>query len=307
MRRRDVPHPKMFKHPRIRLPFGKRLVGKRADALAPQYVQSGEWYDVADLLGAACAPASAPELAGEREIVAAFEREHLESTSVPARRRSPVRSRMLNSLLTGKIAAALAAAAVGATGAATAAYADALPDSVQDIAHHLLAAPPAHSHASDTGRAHGHQFAAGSPTPSPSPSESTSASPSPSASTSVSPSPSTSPSPSPSASASIDPAAFGLCTAWSNAVAHDRQDQVGFRGKLAGIAGGDSSMSDDAITSFCLTVHKSDDATDDSASASPSSSSASPSASEDSSDSEGGHGNSGHGNGGDNGHGGGHH
>ena len=275
----DVPHAEMLKTPRLRRLLGARRFGKRVDTLAPQYLQSGEWYDVADLLEAAAAPATASELASEREIVAAFQREHLESTSVTARRRTPVRSRMLNSLLTGKIAAALAATAVGATGVATAAYADALPDSVQDIAHHLIAAPPAHSHASDTGRAHGHQFA----TPSPSPT----VSPSPSASDSASPSVS----PSPSASISLDPAAFGLCTAWSNAVDHNRQDQVGFKSKLAGIAGGDASMSDDDITSFCATVQKSHDSTDtdeasDQASVSPSASPA-PSATAD------GHGHSG--------------
>ncbi len=177
MRPDGVPDLEMLRKPRPQTPFGARRFGKRADPLAPQYLQSGEWYDVADLLDAASAPASASELAGEREIVAAFQREHLESVSAsskPARRRSLVRSRMLNSLLTGKIAAALAAAAVGATGAATAAYADALPASVQDIAHHLIAAPPAHSHASDTGRDHGHEFASPQTSPSPSVSASTS-------------------------------------------------------------------------------------------------------------------------------------
>ncbi len=244
----DVPDAEMLKRLRLRFRFGKH-----ADALSPQHLQSGEWYDVADLLGAAAAPANATELAGERDIVAAFQREHLGSESAPARRRPPVRSRMLNSLLTGKIAAALAAAAVGATGAATAAYADALPDSVQDIAHHLIAAPPAHSHASDTGREHGHVFS--SPLVSPSPS----LSPSPTVSPSSSVSASALTSPSPSSSTSTDPAAFGLCTAWANAVAHNLENQVGFRDKLSKIAGGDASMTDDAITSFCATVHKSDD------------------------------------------------
>lgn len=245
----DVPHAEMLKRLRFRFRFGKH-----ADALSPQHLQSGEWYDVADLLGAATAPASASELAGEREIVAAFQREHLESVSLssPARRRSPVRSRMLNSLLTGKIAAALAATAVSATGAATAAYADALPDSVQNIAHHLIAAPPAHSHASDTGREHGHEFATviASPSTSVSPSPSDSATPPPSPSPLVSPSPLASPTP----SASSDPAAFGLCTAWGNAVAHHLEHQVGFRDKLSKIAGGDGT--DDSITSFCATVQK---------------------------------------------------
>lgn len=252
MRPDDVPHPEMLRNPRFRLRFGKQ-----ADALSPQHLQSGEWYDVADLLGAATAPASASELAGEREIVAAFQREHLESASAhsrPASRRSPVRSRMLNSLLTGKLAAALAAAAVGTMGAATAAYADALPDSVQDLAHHLIAAPPAHSHASDAGREHGHEFptAPASPSPSVSPSHSTSASPSVSPSSLTSQSPLASPSP--SISPTPDPAAFGLCTAWGNAVAHHLEHQVGFRDKLSKIAGGDGS--DDSITSFCAAVHK---------------------------------------------------
>jgi hypothetical protein len=307
MRPDDVPHAEMFKTPRFRRILGARRLDKRADALAPQYLQSGEWYDVADLLGAAAAPAAASELAGEREIIAAFQREHLDSVSVTARRRTPVRSRMLNSLLTGKIVAALAATALGATGAATAAYADALPDSVQDIAHHLIAAPPAHSHASDSGRAHGHQFGAASPSPTVNPSPSTSESAAPSGpalpSDSVSPSVSPSASASPSAGGSLDPAAVGLCTAWSNAVDHNRQDQVGFKSKLAGIAGGDASMSDDDITSFCATVQKSHDSTDtdeadDQASVSPSASPA-PSATADEHGHNGdNHGKSGNGNGG---------
>lgn len=288
MRPDDVSNAEMFRKPRLRFRFGKH-----ADALSPQHLQSGEWYDVADLLGAAAAPASASELAGEREIVAAFQREHLESVSLssPARRRSPVRSRMLNTLLTGKIAAALAAAAVSATGAATAAYADALPDSVQNIAHQLIAAPPAHSHASDTGREHGHVFSSAAASPSPS------VSPSPSPLTSPAPSPLTSPSP----STSTDPAAFGLCTAWGNAVAHQLQRQVGFRDKLSKIAGGDGS--DDSITSFCATVQKpaEQESGDTQASASPTESESDSATAGDRSGhghghgKDGGHGDSGHG------------
>ncbi|HEX7105468.1 MAG TPA: hypothetical protein VF218_05845 [Acidothermaceae bacterium] len=276
----DVPNAEMLNKPRLRF-----RLGRRSDPLSSGQLDSAEWYDVADLLEAAAAPASASELTGEPDIIAAFQREHLESMSAPlrpTRRRQPVRSRMLNSLLTGKIAAALAAAAVGATGAATAAYADALPDSVQNIAHHLIAAPPAHSNASDVGRAHGHQFAPPSSSPSATPTESETPSPTPTESETPSPTPTESESASPSPSASLDPAAFGLCTAWSNAVAHDLQDQVGFRDKLDQIAGG--ADSDDAITTFCATVTKPDksaDASDDAEASSSPAPTAGPNAVED--------------------------
>jgi hypothetical protein len=255
---------------------------------APSGAMDDGWQHVSELLQAAAAPATASELAGEAAMFVAFRQAH---HSAPARRRLLKRPRMLTTLLTGKLAAVLAAATVGATGVATAAYANVLPDGMQNFAHHLIAAPPAHSHASATGRDHGHQF--GAPTSaSPSPSASESATPSPSTSTSDSPSPSVSDSASattsPSASPSVNSAAFGLCTAWSNAVSHGSQDKVGFRTKLAGIAAAANTtgtagttsapvasgapIDDNAITAFCATVQhpgsNSDDPADGSASAS---------------------------------------
>lgn len=282
----DVPEGEM---PRLPFPhrFGDKADSTQLEALlgagSIDAAASGEWADVSQVLQAAAAPATPSELAAEPAILAAFQRAQL---GAPSRRRRPlVRPRMLTTLLTGKIAAALACAAVGATGAATAAYADALPDSVQNIAHTLIAAPPAHSHASDTGREHGHQFALASASPSASAAVSGSASASTSTSASASTSASTSASASASASATPDDA-FGLCTAWSNAVRHGLQNQVGFRDKLAGIAGGA-----DNITTFCATVKPHVDASE---SESPESDSPEPSKTE-SPDGAEHHGNSDHG------------
>jgi hypothetical protein len=242
--------------------------------LRAQLPLGDDWQGVSEVLRAAPAPATPSELAGQAAMMSAFRRMHLSTHGAPSRRRVFERPRMLTTILSGKIAAALAAAAVGATGAATAAYAGVLPDNVQTLAHHLIAAPAPHADSDAS------LVVALDASGSPSPSDSVSVSPSPSdsASPSPSPSPSDSDSASPSASPSVAPEAFGLCNAWSNAVEHGLQDQVGFRDKLVGIAKdatvdasatsdatatADASPSasadadqqiDDAVTAFCQTV-----------------------------------------------------
>ena len=180
---------------------------------------------------------------------------------------------MIKTVLTGKIAAALACAAVGITGAAGAAFAGALPTHIQNAAHDTIGAPRADHDGTTTGAAASHTpEASESPEPSdsPDPSESPEAthSPKPSHSPEHSDSPDASESAHVSATSTASPdanAAFGLCQAWSNAVKHGLQNQVGFRDKLAALAGGLAN-----ISTFCATVKHTDG--DDTESPSPSSS-----------------------------------
>jgi hypothetical protein len=268
MTRHDVPGGEM-----PRLPFPRRPGEPDPDELLRAQLPPGDdWQSVSEVLRAAAAPATPSELAGQAAMMSAFRRMRLGTHGAPSRHRVFERPRMLTAILSGKIAAALAAAAVAATGAATAAYAGVLPDSVQTLAHHLIAAPAPNA-GSD-----GSLVVALDASGSPSPSDSVSTSPSPSSSDSTSASPSPSPSDSASPSATVAPEAFGLCNAWSNAVKHGLQDQVGFRDKLVGIAkdatagatatatatdtataspspSADANQQiDDAVTAFCGTV-----------------------------------------------------
>jgi hypothetical protein len=229
---------------------------------------SSEWQPVSELLQAAAGSASAAELTVDNAALAAFRRAHL---GAPARR-PLVRPRMISTLLTGKIAAALACAAVGITGAAGAAFAGVLPTHIQNAAHDTIGAPRAHHAAAESAEA----SHSAEPSHSADPSESPEASDSPEASESPEASHSPKPSESPEASESehvsatstASPAAnaaFGLCQAWSNAVKHGLTDQVGFRDKLAGLAGGIAN-----ISTFCASVKHTDG--DDSEGPSPSSS-----------------------------------
>lgn len=211
---------------------------------------SSEWQPVSELLQAAAGPASAAELTVEYAALAAFRRAHLGAPT----RRPLVRPRMISTLLTGKIAAALACAAVGITGAAGAAFAGVLPTHIQNAAHDTIGAPRAH-HDSATAATASH-----SPEPNHSPeaSESPKASESPEATHSAKASESHEASESEHASAtstaSLDAnAAFGLCQAWSNADKHHLDGLVGFRAKLAVLAGGVAN-----IRTFCASVKHTD-------------------------------------------------
>jgi len=154
---------------------------------------------------------------------------------------------MISTLLTGKIAAALACAAVGITGAAGAAFAGV------NIAHDTIGATQAHHGSAQSAASHSPEA---TESPEASESESPEATESPEASESESPEASESPKATLSAHVSATPtaspssnAAFGLCQAWSNAVKHHLEGQVGFRDKLAGLAGGAAN-----ITTFCASV-----------------------------------------------------
>jgi hypothetical protein len=214
---------------------------------------SPEWQLVSELLQAAAGPASEAELTVENAAFAAFRRAHLGSP-IP---RPLVRPRMISTILTGKIAAALACAAVGITGAAGAAFAGALPTHIQNAAHDTIGAPRADHDATTTSTEPSHTpEASESPEPSDSPeaSESPEATHSPKASHSPEPSdsPDASQSAQVSATSTASPganAAFGLCQAWSNAVKHGLETQVGFRDKLAALAGGLAN-----VTTFCASV-----------------------------------------------------
>jgi hypothetical protein len=228
-----------------------------------------EWQPVSELLQAAAGPATGSELTGEAAAMAAFRRGHL---GVPTRR-PLVRPRMLTTLLSGKIAAALACAALGVTGAAGAAFANVLPEPIQNLAHNTIGAPQAHSHANAEGDQGDEADASASHPASESaePSESSEANEH-SASSSA------------TATASANAhAANGLCVAWTNAVAHGLDAQVGFRDKLATMAGGI-----DKITAFCATVKHEDGDQSEHASASATSTVGG--------DDENGHGNSDHSN-----------
>jgi hypothetical protein len=203
------------------------LLGDGADTAAAQ----SEWQPVSKLLQAANGPATFSELNGEAAAMAAFRRGHLGAPT----RQPLVRLRMLTTLLSGKIAASLACAALGLTGAAGAAFANVLPAPIQNLAHDTIGAPAHHSNGDDQGD--DETEASASPSVSPASSESPEASESELASASG------------SASANTN-AANGLCVAWSNAVSHNLEDQVGFRDKLGAIAG--STKAED-ITTFCTT------------------------------------------------------
>ena len=210
---------------------------------------SSEWQPVSELLQAAAGPASEAELTVDNAALADFRRAHL---GIPTRR-PLVRPRMISTLLTGKIAAALACAAVGITGAAGAAFAGVLPTHIQNAAHDTIGAPPAHHDATTTSAEPSHTPEASE---SPKPSDSPEASESPKASQSAQVSATSTASPGANA-------AFGLCQAWSNAVKHGLDGQVGFRDKLAALAGGIAN-----VTTFCASVKHTDG--DDTESPSPS-------------------------------------
>jgi hypothetical protein len=239
------------------------LLSPRSSGAVPD-----EWQAVSEVLQAAAGPATASELVGEAATVAAFRRAQHGAArgAVPALRRLLVRPTMLTTLLSGKLAATLAAAAVSATGVATAAYAGALPDGAQNLAHHLIAAPPAWSNASDTGQQHGHQFASTSDSSSPAETstDTTSSTQTTDSTETLTADETTSESATPSPTGDQH-AAFGLCTAWSNAVTHGLTGQVGFKDKLAALAGVGADASADptatqtadpseSIDAFCATV-----------------------------------------------------
>jgi hypothetical protein len=95
---------------------------------------------VAELLADLAGPAEPGELAGETAARSAFTHYPSPADASPAARRSGRRHPWTPR--GAKLAAALIAAAVGLSGAT--AYAGVLPGPVQDFAHHMIGAPPAH-------------------------------------------------------------------------------------------------------------------------------------------------------------------
>jgi len=168
--------------------------------------------DVADVLAALRAAPTGEEAVGKAAALAEFrQRVDMSSHPIRSRRRRPT---LLSSLLSAKAAAAAAVAVVGLGGVATAAFANALPTAAQQFAHDTIGAPSPHSsaHAGDKPNV-GHS---GTPV-------------------------------GPNASG---PAAFGLCTAYSNAKHHGTalQKAVAFR-NLEKAAGGAAN-----VAGFCASV-----------------------------------------------------
>ena len=102
---------------------------------APQQVRT-----VAQMLADLASPAEPGELAGETAARSAFTHYPSPADASPATRRSGRRHPWTSR--GAKLAAALITAAVGLGGAT--AYAGVLPGPVQDFAHHMIGAPPAH-------------------------------------------------------------------------------------------------------------------------------------------------------------------
>ena len=99
---------------------------------------------VAEMLADLAGPAEPGELAGEAAARLGLARTAHPAGISPAAHRSARRRRTWTSVPgTARLGGALIAAAVGLGGAA-AAYAGALPGPIQDLAHHMIGAPPAH-------------------------------------------------------------------------------------------------------------------------------------------------------------------
>jgi len=169
---------------------------------------------VADALAALRAAPASDEAAGKTAALAQFrQRVGVSSHPIRSRHRRPT---LLSPLLSAKAAAVAAVAVVGLGGVATAAFANALPSAAQKFAHDTIGAPSPHAsrnaHPGDNANA-GHS---GTPV-------------------------------GPNASG---PAAFGLCTAYSNATQHGTaaQKAVAFR-NLEKAAGGAAN-----VASFCASV-----------------------------------------------------
>jgi hypothetical protein len=97
---------------------------------------------VAEMLADLAGPAEPGELAGEAAARSAIARCSSRAGVPPATGRPPRRRRCWLPAPRPGLTAALIVAAVGAS--ATAAYADALPGPIQNFAHHVIGAPPAH-------------------------------------------------------------------------------------------------------------------------------------------------------------------
>src|SRR5579859_4601851 len=104
---------------------------------------------VGELLTALSAPAAGDELRGSASALRAYRARFGMSTHPRLRRLRPA---VLTSLFATKLLAASAAGAVAVGGLAAAAFSSSLPDTAQNVAHHLIDAPPAsHSH-KDSGK-----------------------------------------------------------------------------------------------------------------------------------------------------------
>ena len=169
---------------------------------------------VADALAALRAAPAGNEAAGKATALAQF-RQHIGVSSHPtrSRRRRPT---LLSSLLSAKAAAVAAVAVVGLGGVTTAAFANALPSAAQQFAHDTIGAPSPHASRSAHSGNNAHAGHSGTPV-------------------------------GPNATGA---AAFGLCTAYANAVQHGTATQkaVAF-GNLQKAAGGAAN-----VASFCASV-----------------------------------------------------
>src|SRR5215467_7439771 len=180
----------------------------------PQPDTSAPLQHVADVLAALRAAPASGEAVGRGAALAQFRAQvGVSSQPIRSRRRRPT---LLSSLLSAKAAAAAAVAVVGLGGVATAAFANALPSAAQQFAHDTIGAPS--PHASSSAHAGNKPNAGHSGTP-------------------VGPNAS-------------GPAAFGLCTAYTNAKHHGTaaQKAVAFR-NLENAAGGAAN-----VTAFCASV-----------------------------------------------------
>jgi hypothetical protein len=97
----------------------------------------------AEMLDGLNGPAEPDELAGEAAARSAFARLTSPAGASPVARSARRKRSRLSGPRSARVAAALVAATIGLGGTA-AAYADALPSPIQDFAHRMVGAPPAH-------------------------------------------------------------------------------------------------------------------------------------------------------------------
>jgi hypothetical protein len=134
-----------FSHPsRPRRELGEPLLDALLEGRSLPPDAPVELCAVAEMLADLAGPAEPSELAGEAAARLGLARTAHPAGISPAAHRSARRRRSWTSVPGAvRLGGALIAAAVGLGGAA-AAYAGALPGPIQDFAHHLIGAPPAH-------------------------------------------------------------------------------------------------------------------------------------------------------------------
>lgn len=110
--------------------------------------------DLAALLTAARGPATFAELAGQTEATQLF-LDHGPAPHRPVRRTWGRLTRAVPALASTRLLVAAGIATASVSGLAAAAYAQALPGPLQSIAHAVIGAPAAHSHAKNSARTSG--------------------------------------------------------------------------------------------------------------------------------------------------------